>query len=81
LNINEIEYIVDESTYVKISVNPNFENLFRKQKEIKETMKDEEKENDPDMIAEEERAKKEANQIIEVIKKLQPNALNTIMTK
>ena len=38
LNANEIEYIDEESKYLKIGIKPNFEVLYKKTKEIKDTM-------------------------------------------
>lgn len=79
LNVNEIEYITEEEKYVKVSLNPNFETLYAKSKDITQTMKDEDKENDPELKAEEEKAKKEANKIIAVIKKLKPEQLKQVI--
>jgi isoleucyl-tRNA synthetase len=79
LNANEIEYILEESKYVKISANPNFQILYTKSKEIKDQMEEEDKLNDPELKAEEEKYKKEANLIASVIKKLDEKTLSTLL--
>jgi len=48
LNANEIEYICEEEKFIKLSAKANFETLYRKSKDIKETMRDEEREDDPE---------------------------------
>lgn len=79
LNANEIEYIDEESKYLKIGIKPNFEVLYKKTKEIKDTMITEEKENDPELKKEEAQAKAEANGIAAVIKKLTEAEIRTIV--
>lgn len=79
LNANEIEYIVDESKYVKVSANPNFQVLYTKSKEIKDQMEEENKLDDPELKAEEEKLKKEANLVAAVIKKLDEKSLHTLL--
>jgi isoleucyl-tRNA synthetase len=70
LNANEIIYQEQEEKFIKLSAKPNFEVLYKKCKEISETMKDEEREDDPELKAEADKAKKEANAIAAVIKTL-----------
>lgn len=70
LNANEILYNQDESKFIKVSAKPNFDNLYRACKEVTQQMKDEFRENDPELKAEESRLKKEANDIAAVIRKL-----------
>ena len=79
LNTNEIKYANDEDKYLKVSLNPNFEVLYAKSKEIKETMKDENKEDDKDLIQEEKNAKTEANKIASIIKKLNQNKITELV--
>jgi isoleucyl-tRNA synthetase len=70
LNANEILYNQEESKFIKVSSKPNFDILFRACREISQTMKDEYKEDDPELKAEELKLKKEANYIAEIIRKL-----------
>ena len=80
LNANEIEYKNNESDYIKLNIKPNFEVLYKKCKEIKDTMVTEEKENDPELKKEEAQAKKEANEIAGIIRKLNENQIRSIIT-
>lgn len=80
LNTNEIIYIDEEQKYIKLSAKPNFEVLYKKSKDLKETMKDEDKEDDPVLKKEEEAAKKEANDIAKVIRELKENEVSGLIT-
>ena len=71
LNINEIEYINDEATYINLGVKPNFEIVFKKSKEVKDDMITLDKMDDPELIEEEKQAKAEGNKLIAAIKSLQ----------
>lgn len=77
LNTNEIEYLLNESEYVKVSANPNFEHLYQKAKEIKENAA-EGKEDDPEVKDQETKAKDAANSISALIQKLDEKALTSI---
>jgi isoleucyl-tRNA synthetase len=70
LNTNEILYNQEEEKFLKVSAKPNFEVLYKTCKEITQMMKDEEREDDPQLKQEEATAKKEANGIAALIKKL-----------
>lgn len=80
LNSNEIVYINDEHKYIKLSAKANFEVLYKKSKDLKQMMKDEERENDPELIKEEETLKKEANGVAAIIKKLSENEVRNLIT-
>jgi isoleucyl-tRNA synthetase len=80
LNTNEMIYTDEEHKYIKVSSKANFEVLYKKSKDIKEMMKDEEKENDPELKKEEETAKNEANQVAAVIKSLSEDELRQLIT-
>ena len=71
LNINEIEYINDEATYINLGLKPNFEIVFKKSKDIKDDMITLDKMDDPELIEEEKQAKAEGNKLITAIKSLQ----------
>ena len=71
LNVNEIEYINDEATYISLGVKPNYEIVFKRTKEIKDDMITLDKMDDPELIEEEKQAKAEGNKLIEKIKSLQ----------
>lgn len=79
LNANEIEYIKEEEKFVKVTANPNFQVLYVKATEIGNAIKEEEKENDPELKLEEEKAKKEANVIADQIKKLNDNQIKELL--
>ena len=70
LNINEIEYINDEATYISLGVKPNYEVVFKKSKDIKDDMITLDKMDDPELIEEEKQAKNEGNKMIAAIKSL-----------
>jgi isoleucyl-tRNA synthetase len=70
LNVNEIEYLKDEATYIKLGIKPNYEILYKKCKEIKDDMITLNKKDDPELIKEEKDAKDDANKIAAVIKTL-----------
>ena len=70
LNVNEIEYLNDEATYITLGIKPNYETLYKKCKEIKDDMITSDKKDDPELIKEEKEAKDEANKIAAVIKTL-----------
>ena len=80
LNANELEYLTNEDDFVKISTNPNFEVLYQKSKLIKETMKEELRENDKELIAEEAKEKAEANEFANIIRKLDNKAIFELLT-
>ena len=76
LNANEIEYIEDESKYIKLTCKPNFPVLYAKMKEIKESITDEE---DKDKLLKEvEEEKKKGNEIASKIKKLSEENIKKI---
>jgi isoleucyl-tRNA synthetase len=79
LNANEIIYTDEELKYIKVSVKPNFEVLYKKCKEISQMMKDEGKEKDPELKLEEETAKNEANKIADVIKTLNEDEIRQLI--
>lgn len=81
LNTNSITYINEESKYIKLSLKPNYEILYKRCKEIKDTMVTEEKENDPELKAEESQAKKEANGVAGIITKLTEGEIKELLTK
>ena len=70
LNINEIEYLNDEATYITLGIKPNYQVLYKKCKDIKDDMITLDKQDDPELIKEEAQAKDEANKIADEIKKL-----------
>jgi isoleucyl-tRNA synthetase len=70
LNINEIEYINDEATYISLGAKPNYEVVFKKSKDIKDDMITLDKKDDPELIEEEKQAKAEGNKMIAAIKAL-----------
>ena len=78
LNTNEIEYLEDEDKYIKLGIKPNYQILYQKTKEIKDTMLTEGKEDDPQLKKEEEEAKKEANKIADEIKKLNESQIREL---
>ena len=80
LNANEIEYVSEEEKFIKLSAKANFETLYRKSKDIKEMMKDEEREDDPELKKDEEAAKKEANAIAAVIRVLNEMEVRELIT-
>ena len=76
LNANEIEYIEDESKYIKLTCKPNYPVLYTKMKEIKESITDEE---DKDKLLKEvEEEKKKGNEIASKIKKLSEESIKKI---
>ena len=79
LNVNKIEYIDKEDDFIILSVKANFEELYAKSKDMKEIMKEENKEKDAKLIKEEESAKADANKIIDLIKKLKPEEIRKII--
>lgn len=81
LNANEIVYVQEEEKYIKLSAKANFEVLYKKSKDIKETMKDENKEDDPELKKEEEQAKKEANAIAAIMKTLNEMEVRELILK
>jgi isoleucyl-tRNA synthetase len=81
LNANEIKFIQDEEAYLKVTTKPNFDILYRACKEISQTMKDEFKEDDPELKAEEAKLKKEANDIASVIRSLKDEKIRELITK
>jgi hypothetical protein len=70
LNVNEIEYLKDEATYITLDKKPNYEILYKKLKEIKDDMFTMNKKDDPELLKEEKEAKDQANAIAAAIKKL-----------
>ena len=70
LNVNEIEYLKDEATYITLTIKPNYEILYKKLKDIKDDMITLNKKDDPELLKEEKEAKDEANKIAAVIKSL-----------
>ena len=70
LNVNDIEYIQEEETYIKLGVKPEFEVVFRRSKEIKDDMFTLDKQDDPELIQEEKQAKDEGQKVIAKIKSL-----------
>lgn len=80
LNTIEIEYVVEEEKYIVVSAKPNFDQLYKTVKQIKEQMMEENRQKDPILIKEEEVAKKEANEIAKLINKnLDDKILKTII--
>ena len=79
LNTNEIEYIEDESKYIKLGVKPNYQILYQKTKEIKDTMLTTGKLDDPELKKEEEEAKNASNKLAELINKLTDEQIREIM--
>ena len=79
LNINEIEYLNDEATYITLGIKPNYQILYKKWKDIKDDMVTMEKEDDPEMLKEEKQAKDEANKIAEVIKTLKYDEIRKLI--
>jgi isoleucyl-tRNA synthetase len=79
LNVNKIEYVDKEDDFIILSVKANFEELYTKSKEVKEIMKEENREKDPILIKEEEVAKNEANKVIDLIKKLKPEEIRKVI--
>ena len=70
LNVNEIEYLKDEATYITLGIKPNYDVLYKKSKDIKDDMITLNKKDDPELIKEEKEAKEESNKIAAEIKKL-----------
>ena len=70
LNANEIEYCDEESKYIKLGIKPNYQIIYQKTKEIKDTILTEGKLDDPVLKKEEEDAKNVANKLAEKINKL-----------
>ena len=70
LNVNEIEYVKDEATYITLDKKPNYEILYKKLKDIKDDMFTMNKKDDPELLKEEKEAKDQANSIAAAIKKL-----------
>lgn len=81
LNANEIIYVEEEEKYIKLNVKANFEVLYKKAKEIREMMKDEEREDDPELQKEEETAKKESNVLAGVIRSLTESEIRELIIK
>jgi len=81
LNVIEVTYNIEEEKFIKFSCKSNSENLFKKSKELKEVMKEEQKEDDPEMKKELDLLQKEANKYMAVIKKLTTEDLKTIVLK
>jgi len=80
LNANEILYNVEEEKFLKVSAKPNFEVLYKACKDISQMMKDEEKEDDPELKKEEAQLKQEANAIAALIRKLNDEKLRELIT-
>lgn len=80
LNTNELEYLLNERDYVEITIQPNREFLFQKSKGIRDTMKEENKEQDKELLAEEAIAKGEAAEIVSLISKLNQNQQYELIT-
>ena len=70
LNVNEIEYLKDEATYITLNKKPNYEILYKKLKDIKDDMFTLNKKDDPELLKEEKEAKEQANKIAAAINKL-----------
>jgi isoleucyl-tRNA synthetase len=81
LNANEIIYTSEESKFIKINVKPDFVTLYKRSKEIKQMMEDEDRKDDPELIKEEANEKAEANKIAAVIKKLTEEELRELIAK
>ena len=81
LNVIEILYNPEEEKFIKFSCKPNSENLFRKSKELKEVMKEEQKEDDPEMKKEIELLKNESDNYMASIKTLNVDDLKNIVLK
>lgn len=79
LNTNEIIYLENEEKYIKLSAKANFEVLYKKSKDLRQMMKDAEKEDDLELIKEEETLKKEANAIAAIAKKLNENEVRQLI--
>jgi isoleucyl-tRNA synthetase len=79
LNTNSIEYLSDEATYIELGIKPNFEILFKKCKEVKDTMITENRQKDPELLKEEAEYKKESNEISAAIKKLKEGEIRQLM--
>lgn len=81
LNANEIEYVNDEKKYIKLNIKPNFEVVYKRCKEIKDTMFTENKMDDPTLKKEDAAAKKEANDISALLKQLSDDEIRAILDK
>jgi isoleucyl-tRNA synthetase len=80
LNANELIYINDETKYIKLSAKANFEFVYKRAKELTQMIKDEEREDDQDLLKEEEEAKKEANTLAGCIKSLSESEVKQLIT-
>jgi len=61
LNVNHVEYIEDEDSYINLTAKANFEKLFEKSKELKEIMNEKKENNekiDEQLINEEKKSKR-----------------------
>ena len=81
LNANEILYNLEEEKFLKVSAKPNFEVLYKACKDITQMMKDEEKEDDPELKKEEAQLKQDANAIAALIRGLTDEKLRELITK
>ena len=79
LNVNEIEYLKDEATYITLNKKPNYEILYKKLKDIKDDMFTLNKKDDPELLKEEKEAKEHANKIAAAINKLSYEELRKLI--
>jgi isoleucyl-tRNA synthetase len=80
LNANELILTEEENKFIKISSKANFEVLYKRSKDLNQMMKDEEKEDDPELKKDAEVAKNEANVIAAVIKTLGESELRELIS-
>lgn len=80
LNSNEILYNLEEAKFLKVSAKPNFDVLYKTCKEISQMMKEEEREDDPELKKEEAQAKQEANAIAALIRGLKDEQLRELIS-
>ena len=80
LNANEILFNAEEEKFIKVASKPNFEILYKTCKELSQMMKDEEREDDPELKKEEAQAKQDANAIAALIRGLNDQKLRELIT-
>ncbi len=69
LNINEIEYLSEEEKYINLKCKPNFEELFKKSRELEEN----------DDIKEKQKLNEETQSVIKLINSLKTNEIRRLI--
>ena len=69
LNINEIEYLNDEEKYINLKCKPNFEELFKKSRELE----------DNEDVKEKQKLNEESQSLIKLINSLKTNEIRRII--